>query len=243
MKLDQKIQFCTPACLISSVKFARGARGRADLTTKAQNEMDWTFTGNSTREIGEYYFPKVEVVEEFANCRPEPTSIARFTQNFGLLVQNRDTDGSFSFSAADFISRQRDFRLAWHNILARSPRHLTTGEHLLQQRIAVKNGVFALRNGELVFVANTLYELLLLQLLLSRDRGTLRICARLDCDQMRFFISDHPRTKYCSEKCAEWAQGIWKGRWWAERGAEWSKVRKTEQKSKNRTIRSKKGSK
>jgi hypothetical protein len=104
-------------------------------------------------------------------------------------------------------------------------------------------GRFELTSKGLDFVTDSLYAALMLVLIAIHERGSLRHCAKPGCDEP-YFIAAHPRQRYCTEKCAAWAQAEAKSAWWKVKGKEWLEQKIVKTSSKQRTQRtSKKGGK
>lgn len=87
-------------------------------------------------------------------------------------------------------------------------------------------GVFEITSEEgMVFVADSLYHALVLKLLSLSEAKKLRRCRRPDCDRTPYFIADHGRQQYCSERCGAWGQQQLKKAWWEKHGEQWREKR------------------
>lgn len=58
----------------------------------------------------------------------------------------------------------------------------------------------------------------------------MRVCLNPECPA-RYFFADRRTQKFCSEKCAEYAQREYKRRWWNAHGSEWRRGRQQDRKS------------
>lgn len=76
-----------------------------------------------------------------------------------------------------------------------------------------------------MFVADSLYHALVLKLLSLSKAKKLRRCRRPDCDRTPYFIADHGRQQYCSERCGAWGQQQLKKAWWEKHGEQWREKR------------------
>lgn len=61
----------------------------------------------------------------------------------------------------------------------------------------------------------------------------MRVCLNPGCPA-RYFIADRRTQKFCSEKCAEYAQREYKRRWWNDHGSEWRQSSQKRRKSRRR---------
>jgi hypothetical protein len=258
MELKQKIRFCTPVRRISSLVVAprqipvysgnfKKAMGKDQI---ARIVNDPIFSGSCETE-SDLYIPPIEAIVEMANCRGDEDAVRRFTRKYGVL--STAADGRFAFQLSDWRARQRQFRCAWDGFLGLDSRYPIEvvpyfKEHaphlfLNPSKDVQTAGRFELTSKGLDFVTDSLYAALMLVLIAIHERGSLRHCAKPGCDEP-YFIAAHPRQRYCTEKCAAWAQAEAKSAWWKVKGKEWLEQKIVKTSSKQRTQRtSKKGGK
>jgi hypothetical protein len=258
MELKQKIRFCTPVRKISSlvveprqIPFFSGSL--KEETGKKQNPRmidDPIFRGSCETE-SDLYVPPIEAIVEMANCRGDEDAVKRFTRRYGVLVTA--ADGRFAFQLSDWRAMQRQFRCTWDGFLGLDSRYPSEivpyfKEHAPHLFLNPLKGVeaagrFELTSKGLDFVTDSLYAALVLVLIAVHERGSLRHCAKPGCDEP-YFIAAHPRQRYCTEKCAAWAQAEAKSAWWKLKGKEWIEQQAGKQTSKAQSKKStKKGGK
>jgi len=153
----------------------------------------------------------------FANWASTPEKILRFTKTYGpvtLPVLGRGR--RFSFSVESWQRAQEDFRTLWREQMGRP------GDacRLLGQEGSLKTEEgeeLSLTFGHWSYVTSTVQRLFLLELLATPDQR-LRLCPGQGC-KTRFFIANHGRDRYCSDRCRSWAQRFAKAKWAREKGA------------------------
>jgi hypothetical protein len=251
LELKQKIRFCTPSRTISSLTVVPRDEGDAKpKENRARIIEDPIFRGSCEMEA-DLYIPPIEAIVELANCRGDADAVQRFTRRYGPLFTA--ADGTFAFQLSDWRAMQRQFRCAWDGFLGLDSRYPSAivpyfkehAPHLFLEpsKSAQAAGRFELTPKGLDFVADTLYAALVLVLIAVHERGSLRHCAKPGCDEP-YFIAAHPRQRYCTEKCAAWAQAEAKSAWWKVKGKEWLEQKTVKESRKPRTKKtSKKGGK
>ncbi len=233
MELRQKIRFCTPNRRVSALTIVPrqvSTYSLADLgreATPLQVDSDPIFRGSCEID-SDLFVPPVEAIVELANCRADDDGVRRFTKKFGPLVTN--PDGTFVFRLGDWKAMQIQFRYAWNGFLGLDSRFPSAYVPLLKERAphifsepmkgVMSQGRFELTPEGMAFVAESLYGTLLLVLIATHERGLLRHCSKPDCKNP-YFIAAHPKQRYCTELCAEWAQAQAKSTWWKESGKQW----------------------
>lgn len=159
------------------------------------------------------------LVEDFVNWGNTPTDIVRFTERYAP-VSDADLgteSGEFHFGIRSWLGIQQTFQTMWELRTGRRPSNTFRGEDVT---IMVADRRVSLR-GSLRFF-------LLMELVLAPSER-LRKCKRTDC-RNPYFVATHLKQTYCSTECAKSAQAKWKTRWWKEKGTDWLKKRKTENK-------------
>lgn len=248
MELNQKIRFCAPDCTVSvltveprrvpssDLNFADAAGGDEQLPRVLEVRLidNPIFSGVCKLELGQYV-PPVEAIVELANCRRDSAAVQRFTRRYGPLLTA--TDGRFAFQLSDWCGMQSQFRWTWDGILGLADRfpsevvpnlkkhapQVFVGQVFAEPIKRVQaSGRFEMTSSGLDFIAENLFAALLLVLIGVHERGKLRHCANPQCGEP-YFIAAHPRQRYCTEKCAGWAQAEWKRIWWKESGKDWLK--------------------
>jgi len=161
------------------------------------------------------------LVEDFLNWPDDPNEIARFASMYGPLDSEPKEGAEFHFSLERWKNLREKFRALWEG---RSGRSVST-------TISGSSYDISLHGRSLVFHAKTLEGFMLIELA-TTDAKRLRKCVRPDC-QNPYFIARHLKQQYCSTSCAEWAQVLWKKKWWEDKGTAWLKKQR-----KRRTARS-----
>ncbi len=235
MELRQKIRFSTPSRRVSSlvvdqrqVPFYRAAEGDAEPKEKHHRIIDDPIFRGSCEMEADLYIPPIEAITELANCLGDADAVLRFTRRYGPLFTR--ADGAFAFQLSDWCAMQGQFRCAWDGFLGLDSRYPAVAVPYLKGhaphvfleplKSAQAAGHFELTSKGLDFVAESLYAALVLVLIAVHERGLLRHCAKPGCDEP-YFIAAHPRQRYCTEKCAAWAQAEAKSAWWKEKGKGW----------------------
>lgn len=246
MELRRKIRFCTPNRRVSALTVTPKQISTYNLTDLGHEDAPLRVDSNpifrgSCATDSDLFVPPVEVIVELANCRADEDGVRRFTRKFGPLVVQ--PDGTFVFRLGDWRSMQARFRFAWNGFLGLDSRFPSTYVPLLKERAphlfseplkgVLTQGRFELMSDGVSFVADSLYGALLLVLFAAHDRRLLRHCPKPDCENP-YFIAAHPKQRYCTELCAEWAQAQAKSAWWKESGKRW-----LDQRSKAASSRSK----
>ncbi|HWY68824.1 MAG TPA: hypothetical protein VNX88_09175 [Terriglobales bacterium] len=217
MKLKQQFRFCAPAIHVKEATLSKSG--------------EHVLHGTCHHLIDEYLEPDREALESVANCPADPLAVRRFVLRFGPL-RHSDVEGSkLKLAITGFLKSQQVLRHIWQDAIGTCvPRRMTTERRsLMLPRVTEVTGSFDFSGGELTFVAHDLFEASILKLFTFAQRGILKRCARVDCNVLPYFISDHPRARYCSEQCAQKAQAIWKKQWWHEKGQSWRKEQKSKQ--------------
>jgi len=165
------------------------------------------------------------LAQRFANQPQDPKSIFQFTQRWGPLHGNiYDNGETFSFSIDSWIRSQIQFRESWVMVqrLQRAKRDFSWGVVTVSslETVHVEHGP----KGPILRCPD-LYTFMSFEL--HGNGKALRVCKRTDCP-MPYFLAQHGKELYCSTKCANWAQSIWKKRWHEERRKERTKARKTD---------------
>src|SRR5437773_5279353 len=152
-----------------------------------------------------------KLLEEFANCRPDPDAVIRFTKKYGPLQLIPSPSEVFSFRITDWLAAQANFCEKWKR---------NTGRRVRLWPVDILEGEpgesFSVSPWYYEYRASNLYRLLLLELY-SFTQARLRLCRRPDCPTP-FFVATHLKTKYCSKPCAAWKQREWKRAWWHAKG-------------------------
>jgi hypothetical protein len=245
----KKIGFFAPRLVLGPLQISS--------PTYTADVSETLFTG-TVEDIDDGYYPTRDVVEEFANCRIEVAAVRRFTTRYGPLWTTR-ADKQFAFRLCGWDSQRWQFRQIWDQLLGLPPReadlkglirpqirdYLERVSRIPIRFVEASGGRFEYSaQGDLVFVAGTLFQALVLTLWSLGESGKLRRCLRPDCDYLPYFITEHGRQHYCSEKCGAWAQQQWKKTWWKTHGQQWREKRsgsiQGKRKSKNSDITKKK---
>jgi hypothetical protein len=252
MELRQKIRFCTPSRRVSSLTVLSRhvpVFGAAEKASKLKEKHpriieDPIFRGSCEMET-DLYIPPVEAIAELANCRGDADAVQRFTRRYGPLFTR--ADGTFAFQLSDWCAMQGQFRCAWDGFLGLDSRYPSVVVPYLKEnaphvfleplKSAQAAGHFELTAKGLDFIAESLYAALVLVLIAVHERGLLRHCAKPGCDEP-YFIAAHPRQRYCTEKCAAWAQAESKSAWWKEKGKGWLEQQAVKQASKSQAKKS-----
>ena len=254
MELKQKIRFCTPVRKISSlvvaprqVPYSIGTLKEATGKKQKPRMVDNPIFSGSCKTESDLYVPPVEAIVEMANCRGDQDAVRRFTRRYGVF--DTETDGRFAFQLSDWRAWQRQFRCTWDGFLGLDSRYPSEivpyfKEHAPHLFLDPLNAVqaagrFELTSKGLDFVTDSLYAALVLVLIAVHERGVLRHCAKPGCDEP-YFIAAHPRQRYCTEKCAAWAQAEAKSAWWKAKGKEWLGQQAVKQTSKTQARKSSK---
>jgi hypothetical protein len=232
VKLGQKIIVSTPNRNVVSLTVQRrqvpfDVQGKGGLLDDPIFRGSWELKPDA-------FTPSVEAIVELANGRDDENGVCRFTRKYGPLFAK--DDGLFAFPLFMWREMQAQFRCAWDGFLGLDSRYPSAYVPLLKERApqlfseplksVQVEGRFELTPEGLHFVAQSLYGALLLVLIDTYQRGLLRHCAKPDCENP-YFIAAHPKQRYCTELCGEWAQAQAKTTWWKESGRKW-----LEQKSK-----------
>jgi hypothetical protein len=225
MQHAQKIRFFAPHFVIERLQI-----------TSPTNVPETRFS-STVKKVDAYYLTR-EAVVEFANCLVEVDAVTRFTNRFGPLWITR-TDKRFSFRLLDWEAARRQFRWTWDRLLGLPTRDVEIPPMFkpikkgLQRtadairRVDVTAGQFELTADRvMIFIADSLYQALVLKLLSLSEAGKLRRCARPDCDNLPYFIAEHGKQQFCGEKCSEWGQRLAKAAWWKEKGESWRASRR-----------------
>lgn len=259
MELKQKIRFCTPSQRVSSlVVDARPVPViRGDVPAVM---IDNPVLRGTCEAESDLYTPPMDAIAELANCRGDTDGVRRFTNRYGPLYVVENSHGhadrarAFAFQLSDWLQMQVQFRCTWDGFLgldSRYPRVLIpyfkeAAPALFSEpwKSVQASGRFELTSKGLDFVADSLFATLTLVLIAVNERGLLRHCANPGCDEP-YFIAAHPRQRYCTDKCAAWAQAQAKIAWWKEKGKEWleQKIVKAPPITRTRKTTSKKGGK
>jgi hypothetical protein len=79
------------------------------------------------------------------------------------------------------------------------------------------------RRGQIIYEPRTEFQRAIYALF--RRSALAKVCANPDC-LARYFVARKATQRYCSEKCAEVFQKVYKRKWWTEHGDEWRRGRK-----------------
>jgi hypothetical protein len=167
----------------------------------------------------------VFLIQDFLNWRNEPEDILAFTKKYGPLEDRPKAGQSFTFPLTIWISRQRALRFAWNQVR-------NHGRRISGWDTNDEMGSLMYESGRLTYTAQSLWSFISIDLVTYMPER-LKLCMCPACPTP-FFIARHLRLKFCSEKCAGWAQGISKKKWWDREGPAW---RKRRAKTKARTAR------
>lgn len=155
---------------------------------------------------------KGTLLQDFVNCSTRPESILRFTKKHGPLDGHAKPSAEFKFQLSEWRKRQQSMRSLWNS-----------QRSALGWEMSPDDGYLAYENRQLVYRARTLFLFLAIDLFtLPVDR--MKVCIRPGC-VAPFFVTRDLRQKFCSEKCAGWAQRISKKIWWNREGPAWRKRR------------------
>jgi len=151
------------------------------------------------------------LIEDFLNWRSDDASVLRFIRRYGPLYLSPTSDESFAVNIVHWSAWKRSVRRLWEGLME--------DPHSFELEETMNNAVLSYVNRRFEFRPDWLITFMELELA-SCDRKRLRKCAAPDCDSP-YFVARHLRQKYCSDKCAQWAQKTWKKKWWEEHGDEW----------------------
>lgn len=231
MELKRRIRFCTPDRRALSLTIVPRQIPVHFPPKPPRMVDDPIFRGSCEADSG-LFVPPAEAIIELANCRVDEDGVRRFTRKYGPLVAG--SDGKFAFQLSDWCAWQSQFRCAWDGFLGLDSRYPSAYVPLLKERAPhlfsepLKNvqseGRFELTKDGVAFVAESLYGGLLLVLIATHERKLLRHCPKPGCENP-YFIAAHPRQRYCTEVCAEWAQAQAKSAWWKDSGKQWLEQR------------------
>ena len=212
-KSSRSVQFCTLA----------GVEGAGLDGEKVVGRWKKIFTW--------FYVPdERRLSEDFANWGSDPEDVLRFTRRYGPLEVKWQSGRQFTESLKGWRCAQQLFRLIWETYLAEFSKRPTARR---TWALVTKRGeLFESLGGRIVFIAATLWRLLLLDLN-SCPIERLRKCGWLGCPNP-YFVAHHLRAKYCSDVCAGRAQKRWKRRWWQEHGDEWRRQHRRKQRRRRR---------
>jgi len=159
-----------------------------------------------------FYGPRGRLLlEDFLNWPSDDRSILKFIRKYGPLMEKPAREDNFGFDLYLWPNWKKTARIQWEDLME-DPHHF-------EFQSCVDDALLSYVNGRFEFRADCLDTFLILELA-SCERRRLRKCAAPDCDTP-YFVARHLRQKYCSDKCALWAQKIWKKNWWEEHGKEW----------------------
>ena len=151
------------------------------------------------------------VLRRFANCSSDPQQILRFTKAYGpLTVPVVGRGRRFSFSLDEWLRAQQAFRLLWDERMESTGRSYLVGGRSVSFKVE-KGEELEFVFGQWRYVTSTLERCLDLELR-AMPQERLRLCEKKSC-KTRYFIARHGRQKYCSERCAAWAQRLAKAEW------------------------------
>lgn len=166
-----------------------------------------------------------EMLVEFANCRPESASFARFKAKWQT--------GPFKWRGdhQHFLFSQRIVREIWEGkkkgleeIQVASMLGIETQDRFADEdeRISAPAIEVDWGAGQLVLVPRSLEDVVWLTLLQHSRR--LGICANKNGECVTpYFLQYRKRQKFCSEVCALPAQREFKRKWWGTHGKEWKR--------------------
>ena len=234
MEHGQTIRFYAPAWRVISLSIdPRRGEGWPE-------GGDPILMGRAERDPADDSVPEDAAVVEFANCRPDAESVARFLKKYGPLWEP-DKDGNFAMLLAAFVGGRDHFCYMWDKVLglpALSEPYKTLESELGVQprpwRTVSMQGEIKYQATGLVHCCLNLHSALIFKLFAIAHRNWLRRCANPGCSQLRYFVASHGKQKFCSEQCAAWAQAKAKLAWWQSSGSEWkterAKIRKSRSK-------------
>jgi predicted RNA-binding Zn ribbon-like protein len=182
-----------------------------------------------------------ESVVEYASCKEDPRSIARFTKKYGPLFPwgERETWRSVE-RLGSWTSMKYQFQEAWDDLLHLEHRKPSASNfhdeyHALraeQNRVIASlrqvdsakqcqaSGTFSLTDSGLAFVGESLYAALLVQMYSLASMGRLRRCENPECSLLPYFLSSPDRRKFCNADCANYGKKQAKLAWWNTKGSE-----------------------
>jgi hypothetical protein len=188
-----------------------------------------------TKEVG-------KLAEEFANTRPHAVSILRFTRQCGPVGPNVHPGAKFSFTITEWLEHQIIYRNIWHSLVdLRHDAKLISVQHLIgpsrrdlivlrpldEWELPISPGTLTYKRRVLRLRLSSIWHVLLLDLL-SVPIERLRVCQRLYCPNLPYFVARTDlKARYCSDLCSAWAQRQHKLTWWNKKGKE---LRKREHK-------------
>jgi hypothetical protein len=192
------------------------------------------FRGKAERLPVDDFVPEDSLLVELANCQPTVAAVERFLRRHGPL-RELGSDGSFTVLLAQFVAERGQFRHTWDRVLGLpsvdEPYRTLEREVALRskpwRKVEVKGFIECCSTG-LLHHAETLYDALVFKLFSLAQRKKLRRCGNPGCTQLKYFVADHPKSQYCSELCASWAQSQAKRTWREERGDQWRSKRATQ---------------
>jgi hypothetical protein len=225
----QDFRFC---CLVgvNSVKSQiRGEGGGASFVGKWNKSLELRFpkqpgqlaedfaNETSVRRFTERYGPLQNVLSDFtARLSADDSPIEQRSRIAAILPP-------FEFLESEWRSSQELFCLIWETMAGRQPKgtrqtfpSVVGSEDLVIGadgfRLPVK-GQFETLSGRLVFRANALWGLLLLDLC-SVNRKRLRKCACPTCHSP-YFVATTLKARFCElEECKNWGRNQTKLKWW-----------------------------
>ena len=151
------------------------------------------------------------LIEDFLNWPSDDAGILRFIRKYGPLYDSPLVADSFGVNIVLWSRWKKSIRGEWEGLME--------APHTFEFETAVNNAVLSYVNRRFELRVDCLRAFLELELA-SCDRKRLRKCEAPECSTP-YFVARHLRQKYCSDKCAEWAQKSWKKKWWEEHGEEW----------------------
>jgi hypothetical protein len=193
---------------------AKAKRGELGFCTKAghnsvadiQLSPDETFiTGIWTSNLGLTQLSTPDLLDAYANCPNTPKKVFQFVRRYGPVCVPAAPGQEFTLTMDDWLMAQADFRRYWDRIVIQPGRRITLGQMFESWGVPVEpSEFFTFRKDQLVYKANTLHRLLVLELYsLSPDR--VRKCRWPDC-QTPYYIAHHRNRRYCGETCQTDAQ-------------------------------------
>jgi hypothetical protein len=165
------------------------------------NENETEITGDWEHEASTYYGERGHLLaQRFANSPSDARSILEFTRRWGPIFGNPyDGRKGFQLPVDSWAGTQQAFRQLWRVVQR-------TGASPFEPESIVVEFV----KGLPLLQCPDLYTFMCFELMSNASK--LRICKREDCGKP-YFLAQHGKEQYCSTKCANWAQSIWKKRW------------------------------
>jgi hypothetical protein len=152
-----------------------------------------------------------KLLEEFANCRPDPDAVVRFTKKYGPLRVSVAQYRDFKFRISTWLAAQSQFQKIWTRGRTRRVRFWPV------DTLKAKPGEsFSVSPWYYEYRTSNLHRLLLLELF-SLVQARLKLCRRPDCPTP-YFVATHLRQRYCSTACFGWRQRELKRAWWNAKG-------------------------